>query len=383
MKKAASRAKRERMPAQGVERTVLITGATGSVGALLVEEALAHGFRVRASDRPGAQPLPAAPGLTWVWADLAQPESIPPLVDGIDSVVHSAAWVDIHVSFEVQAPINLDAVRLLYEAAERSGVRHFVFYSTGSLYAPSDRPLTEDSPLKAASGYERAKLLAEDYLSSRVGSGPIINSLRPALIYGPRGKVLINPMATVPVLLSFLDGYIPGMVGGPRTNLVHALDAARAALFLLEHPQPDGALFNVAADEVASLGVYMDLVLELAGMRRASFALPFPTRLIRGLTPLINHPELTDVVNGVLERIWSRLRLRYGLAYDGMKPRLDLEALPYLTRDTVFDNARLKSLGFTYSFPDFRSGWEDTLRWHRANRWLPPMPAAGQRAQAV
>lgn len=350
---------------------ILVTGAGGSVGALIVEEALARGYRVRATDRPDAPALSPAARLTWVSADLAQREALPPLVEGVAGIIHTAAWVDIHVPFERQAPINLDAVRFLYEAAARSGVGQFVFFSTGSLYAPSDRPITEDHPLKAASGYERAKLLAEDYLHSRVGSGPVIGILRPALIYGPRGKVLMNPMATVPVLLSFLDGWLPGLLGGPRTNLVHARDAARAALFLLEHPQPDGSVFNVAADEVATLGEYMDQVLELAGMRRSSFQLPFPTRLMRTLAPFINHPELTDVLNALLERIWSRLRVRHNLASDGMKPRLDLEALPYLTRDTVFDNSRLKALGFAYLFPDFRSGWDDTLRWHRANRWLP------------
>ncbi len=68
-------------------RTVLVVGATGSIGRLVVDEAIAQGYVARAllRDAGKARLLPAEVQL--VVGDVTRPETLPAAVDGIDAVV--------------------------------------------------------------------------------------------------------------------------------------------------------------------------------------------------------------------------------------------------------------------------------------------------------
>ncbi|HEY3354034.1 MAG TPA: NAD(P)-dependent oxidoreductase [Polyangia bacterium] len=353
---------------------VLVTGAGGCVGAFIVDELGARGYPVTATDRPGTPPPAPRPGLVWAPADLTDPQASVSLCAGVEAVIHTAAWVDIHATFEEQAPINLDAVRYLYDAAAAAGVAYFLHFSTGSLYAPKDGPLTEDDALQPSSPYELAKLLAEDYLRTRPGPGPLVNLVRPALIYGPRGKVLLAPLATLPTILHLLDGWIPRLRGGPRTNIVHSADVARAAVHLLEHRQPALATFNVATREVLPAGDLLATTLRTAGMTHAALDLPFPGRLVRAVRPLLTFPRPFELFNRGARTLWRRLTRGAQLA-GGLEPRVDMEANVYLSGDTVFDVTRLEATGFEFRFSTFEEGWADTFDWYRSHNWIPARPA--------
>lgn len=68
-------------------RTVLIVGATGSVGRLVTEEAVQQGYQTRALVRSEARGRKLPPAAQIVVADLTDPESLVDAVDGIDAVV--------------------------------------------------------------------------------------------------------------------------------------------------------------------------------------------------------------------------------------------------------------------------------------------------------
>jgi nucleoside-diphosphate-sugar epimerase len=334
-----------------------------------------------ATDRPGCDRPGFDDGVEWIPADLTDPEQIPPLVRGVDSVIHTAAWVDISVPFTEQAPINLYAVQHLYEAACDEGVERFVHFSTGSLYAPKRGPIFEDDPLHPTSAYELTKLLAEDYLQARVSTGPQVTILRPALIYGPRGKVLVAPAATVPPMLKPIDGWIPQLVGGPSTNMVHSLDVARAAVHLLYCSRSDGAIYNVACEDVISLGELAETVLEVGGLT-AGPGLPFPKTLVRVLLPLLGYSMPVRLLNQAVGLVWKHIVQKEGLRAE-LTPRVDVEAMPYLVGDVVFDARKLLDTGFEFRFKTFCEGWRDTVRWYRENRWLPPEKAEQMRDVAA
>ena len=69
------------------KRTLLVVGATGSIGRHVVKVALEHGYNVRAlvRDPTKAKELPKEAQL--IQGDVTRPETIPPAVAGIDAVV--------------------------------------------------------------------------------------------------------------------------------------------------------------------------------------------------------------------------------------------------------------------------------------------------------
>ena len=67
--------------------TVLVVGATGSIGRLVVEEAIRHGYTTRALVRNPAKARRLPPESEVIEGDVTLPHKLPRAVDGIDAVV--------------------------------------------------------------------------------------------------------------------------------------------------------------------------------------------------------------------------------------------------------------------------------------------------------
>ena len=96
---------------------ILVTGATGNVGGAVVEYLLAAGVEVRALSRdPTRARLPGA--VQVVAGDLARPETLPAVLDGVRAVF--------------LFPVT-EAVAGVVEAAKRAGVQHIVVLSSAAV----------------------------------------------------------------------------------------------------------------------------------------------------------------------------------------------------------------------------------------------------------
>ena len=73
---------------------VLVTGGSGFVGANLVTELLERGHEVRSFDR-APSPLPAHPRLQVIEGDISDKDDVAAAVDGIDTIFHTAAIIDL------------------------------------------------------------------------------------------------------------------------------------------------------------------------------------------------------------------------------------------------------------------------------------------------
>jgi len=67
--------------------TVLVVGATGSIGRLVVEEAIGHGHTVRALVRSAAKARRLPSTAQVVHGDVTRPETLTAAIDGIDGIV--------------------------------------------------------------------------------------------------------------------------------------------------------------------------------------------------------------------------------------------------------------------------------------------------------
>ena len=107
-----------------------IFGATGATGTSLTEQALAAGDQVTAVVRDAARfTVPANPRLRVVTADIMDPASISPAVEGADAVISAIGPRGTGPTTVIQ-----DSVRSIIAAMEKTGTRRFVQVS-GSVVA--------------------------------------------------------------------------------------------------------------------------------------------------------------------------------------------------------------------------------------------------------
>ncbi|AIC31399.1 NAD-dependent epimerase/dehydratase family protein (plasmid) [Rhizobium etli bv. mimosae str. IE4771] len=146
------------MPAE----TILVTGATGRIGRVVVADLLDRGYRVRATTSRTQPPSEGNHRLEWCQVDLAGNTDLNSLVGGCSAVLHLAA--EIGKKHRMRA-INETATERLARAAEDAGVRAFCYTSSVAVYG-SGRSVTisESSPVLSIERDVASEYWALDYV---------------------------------------------------------------------------------------------------------------------------------------------------------------------------------------------------------------------------
>ncbi len=143
---------------------ILVTGATGHVGNVLVRELLAQEQQVRAMVLPNDK-CASLEGLDVerVTGNVLDPASLDRAMDGVDVVYHLAGIISILPGAEtLMRKVNVDGVRNTAQAALRAGVRRMVHISSIHAFKRMPHgvcidehvPFAPDSP---AGAYDRTK----------------------------------------------------------------------------------------------------------------------------------------------------------------------------------------------------------------------------------
>jgi dTDP-L-rhamnose 4-epimerase len=279
---------------------LLITGGGGFIGSFLVDHFIAQGHTVRILDNldpqvhPHGRPdyLPADADIRI--ADLRDKSALNRALDGVDTVIHSAAAVGVGQSlYRVQHYIDTNAggtAALLEALIEcKQPLRKLVVFSSMTGYGegvyrrPSDgallrttvrtqeyiqrwgwdvvdqasgerldpAPTPEDSALLARNVYALSKRYQEELALSlgEVYGFPVV-CLRLFNVYGPR-QSLNNPYTGVlAIFLSRLLQGRPPVVyedGWQSRDFISVHDVVRATALALASPAADGQIFNVGS----------------------------------------------------------------------------------------------------------------------------------------
>jgi NADH dehydrogenase len=165
---------------------LLLTGATGLVGSALLRRLVTEGAQVRCLVRDprrlGAQRVRVQIAL----GDLTDPPSFRNALRGVQTVVHLAASIRDQPLGSIEE-LNGIATWRMVEAAERSGVERFLFFSV--LGASTHH----------RSRFFRAKALAEQAVSEADLSSTVF---APSIIYAPGDSwlTLLDRLALLPVM---------------------------------------------------------------------------------------------------------------------------------------------------------------------------------------
>jgi uncharacterized protein YbjT (DUF2867 family) len=236
---------------------LLLTGATGSIGSRLLPLLLESGVDVRCLVREPRRLGERRVDVQIALGDLGEmsdPYLVRQALRGVDTVVHLAATIRDQPPHRIEELNGLATVRLL-RAAERSGVRRFVFFSALNA-GPAQR-----------TRFFRAKWLAEHAVRS---SALETTTFAPSIVYDHS-----DPWITLLRRFSFLP-VLPVSGGGQaRFQPIWAHDVARCVTGALTGGSAR-ARYELAGPEVLSYDEMSDLVSRVAGRPRPLVHMPLP-----------------------------------------------------------------------------------------------------------
>src|SRR2546427_1238961 len=255
---------------------VLVTGATGFVGANVARLLVAEGHRVRVLARP-ASSLRALEGcaVEVVRGNILDPVSVAGAIQGCAQIFHVAA--DYRLWAKDPAEIyrnNVDGTRTMLEACTRARVERVVYTSSvGTLGLPRDGGLgTETTPVQLddmIGPYKRSKFLAERVSEEFAARGLPVVIVNPS---NPIGPWEVKPTPTGRMVLDYLHGRMFATIE-TGLNLVHVADVARGHV-LAAHLGRTGEKYILGGENLSLSGIFR--VLEgITGIRAPRFRLPY------------------------------------------------------------------------------------------------------------
>jgi nucleoside-diphosphate-sugar epimerase len=275
---------------------VLVTGASGLLGACVVERLRARGVPMRLFDMV-PPPDDRAAGAEFVQGDLRDAAAVARACRDVEVVHHLAAGQRMKPQFGAMSEraifdMNLAAVGNVLEGARAAGARKVVHISSSGVYGiPRTDPVGEDHPQRPLGAYGRSKIAAETLCREAVERGLDVTVLRPMSLFGP-GMTGVFLLLFEWVRLG-KNVYLLG-AGRNRVQMVSAWDVADACLLAAERPESRGAVLNLGAAEVPTVRGQVEALIAHAGSRSRIVA--FPAALVRNAGRVLNAVKLSPLV---------------------------------------------------------------------------------------
>lgn len=261
--------------------TILVTGASGFVGAHCIPALLDAGHRVVALVRtPGAGDTVTARLTTAQHANVeirtgsvTHPGTLPAALAGVDGVLHLVAIPrDFRGGADLRL-VNTEGTRALVEAMKSAGVRRLVHMGAMGV--------RDDPTLHYASSKAKAEALVQE-------SGLDWTILKPSLQFG-EGDGFFNIIADL-VRMSPGIVPVPGR-GDSRFQPIHADDVARVAAASFADPGTIGGAFELGGPRYWTYREITQEVLSALGKKRVIVPMPIPLiRLVAGTAELVRVP---------------------------------------------------------------------------------------------
>ncbi|MEM9251466.1 MAG: NAD-dependent epimerase/dehydratase family protein [Planctomycetota bacterium] len=247
---------------------MLVTGASGVVGARLAEQLRASGVAVRSVVRAAkASRRLGRTGVEVVEGDLRDSAVLQRACDGCAGVIHcAAATARQSARRDAFWTVNAEVPARLFRVAAEAGVGRMVHVSTTGVHGSLRRwPVDADGPLRPDSLYRRSKLRGERKLvatSRETVSGPELVIARLTSVIGP---------GTAKTWRSLYDSVALSGVTlvGRGDHPIHLVDIDDAAIGLarcLTRPAAAGQTLMLGGREPIRLIDLMDTVAGVAGV---------------------------------------------------------------------------------------------------------------------
>jgi len=231
---------------------ILVTGAAGYIGSLLVPKLLESGYQVIAMDnfmynQPSLLDCCYHPKLTIIRGDVRDKELISENLKTVEAIFPLACLTGAPICSrdpESARAVNLDAVKMILKLRSKDQV--VIFPTTNSGYGLGQEGVycTEETPLNPISFYGKLKVEAEMLISAAGNS----ITLRLATAFGTSPRMRLDLLVNDFTYRAVTDRFLVLFEAHFKRNFIHVRDVVKAFIHCLEN-------FDKIKDEPYNVGL--------------------------------------------------------------------------------------------------------------------------------
>jgi len=325
---------------------VLVTGATGFTGSVLVRKLVEQGLDVVAIARPtsNTQQFDGLP-ITWFKGDVFDKALIDWAMKDVTHIFHMVTPFR-----EAKSPdqgyynVHVLSTQLLAKAAlAQPNFKRFVHISTIGVHGHIENPPADETyRTEPGDVYQQSKLEGEEWIRTfGKESGLPVAVVRPAGIYGPGEKRLLKIYKMV------VKGWVPAIgKGGNLLHFIHVDDLTDCLLVAANHHKAVGETFICGSEKAITFKEMVSLIEAQYSVSAKFISLPGP--------PLFAIADLCELIFRPL----------------GIEPPIYRRRLAFYTKDRSFNTSKIRDLlGFTPRHSD-QEGLKELGQWYVDHQWV-------------
>ena len=325
---------------------VLVTGATGYTGRVLVKRLLEAGTKVRAIARASSDLSPFREmDVEWVRGEIYDADTIHNAMDGIQYVFHvAAAFREAKSTEQDYWNVHVGSTQLLCsEALKQLDFKRFIHVSTMGVHGHIiNPPGDENSPFAPGDGYQRTKAEADKWITEFGLTNDFpYTIIRPCAIYGPGERRLLKlfKMAN--------KSYFPILGKGKCWyHLVHVEDLVGGMMRAAVEEKALGEAFIIGASEPIRLEDMAAIIAKVYANKLRVIRLPIGPFFLLG---------------DLCERVCKPFKI---------EPPIYRRRVAFYSKDRNFSTQKMRDiLGYQPKYEN-EAGIIESAKWYAEHGWL-------------
>jgi len=322
--------------------TILVTGGTGFIGISLVKKlnSLGHNLKLLIRETSDITPFQDLTNVDYIKGDVRDIESIYRAVDGIETIIHLAAYTGIWAKKKsVYYEINVMGTENIARVALEKNIKLFYVSSFTALGPTPPEPVREDHENdKLFMEYEKSKFQAKRLIKDFIPNGLKLIIFYPGIVYGPGDFNVFGKMLNDVVRGKILPlGLCPGK-GGSVTCLSYLYDVRDAIVSVIDREDLFGEDFILGGENV-TFKEYLDLIAEISRNKKSK-KIPIP-----------------------IAKLYA-LALEVKAKFTKKPPSLTRSTINAIKYHRAFSSEKAIEK-FDYKITPLREGLEETIRWYK------------------
>ncbi len=237
---------------------ILVTGGNGYKGCVLIPKLLEQGHKVISIDNDWfGNYLKPQENLIIRKKDIREIGYDD--LNNIETIIHLANIANdplVELQPQLSWEVNVLASQQLAEKASKSGVKNFIFASSGSVYGISDKEkVDEDTELLPISEYNKTKMVAERIFLSYKDSMKIF-CVRPATVCGVSPRMRLDVSVNILTFSALSKGIITVFGGDQIRPNIHIDDICDVYMFFLNKSNElESGFYNAGFENISILQI--------------------------------------------------------------------------------------------------------------------------------